>query len=151
MQQFSRSLPMMLYRALAVVVPRFRLIFNEFGLTEQQWRILRVLREHEKIAFSDLARLTLIPRPSLVGILDRLRAAGLVLKRRSNQDRRNVFVMATPKGIELLDRISPRVQRVYDEFQALIDEDTWKQLINGLEKISRLDRPDPKWPEAVNE
>jgi DNA-binding MarR family transcriptional regulator len=43
--QFTRSLPMMLYRTLDTVMPRFRSIFNEFGLTEQQWRVLRVLWE----------------------------------------------------------------------------------------------------------
>jgi DNA-binding MarR family transcriptional regulator len=47
MEEFSRSLPMLLYRTLDAVMPRFRRIFNEFGLTEQQWRVLRVLWQHE--------------------------------------------------------------------------------------------------------
>ena len=34
--QFTRSLPMMLYRALDTVMPSFRKIFNDFGLTEQR-------------------------------------------------------------------------------------------------------------------
>ena len=52
-QEFSRSLPMMLIRALDAVMPRFRDIFKEFGLTEQQWRVLRVLWEQDEIAFGD--------------------------------------------------------------------------------------------------
>ena len=62
-QEFSGSLPMMLYRALDTVMPRFRKVFNEFGLTEQQWRVLRVLWEQDEIAFNQLSALTLIPPP----------------------------------------------------------------------------------------
>ena len=77
-QDFSRSLPIMLYKALDGILPKFRCIFNDYDLTEQQWRILRVLWEHEKIALGKLAELTLIPPPSLVGIVDRLLAANLI-------------------------------------------------------------------------
>ncbi len=62
MQEFSHSLPMMLYRTLDTVMPRFRQIFSEFGLTEQQWRVLRVLWQHEQIAFRELAGLPLAGR-----------------------------------------------------------------------------------------
>ena len=85
-QSFSGSLPMMLYRALDVVMPRFRRIFNEFGLTEQQWRVLRVLWETEEIAFRELSDITLIPAPSLVGVIDRLAKQRLVDRRRSETD-----------------------------------------------------------------
>ena len=54
-QDFSQSLPMMLYRALDEIMPKFRCIFNEFALTEQQWRILRVLWEHDKITLGRLS------------------------------------------------------------------------------------------------
>ncbi len=72
MQEFSRTQPMMLYRALDTVMLRFRRIFNEFGLTEQQWRIPRELWQHEGIVFREFAEITLIPAPSLVGVVDRL-------------------------------------------------------------------------------
>ena len=45
MQDFSHSLPMMLYRALDAVMPRFRRIFTAAGLTEQQWRVLQLKRQ----------------------------------------------------------------------------------------------------------
>ena len=87
-EQFSQSLPMVLYRTLDAVMPRFRKIFNEFGLTEQQWRVLRVLWDEEALTFNRLAALTLIPPPSLVGIVDRMERAELVTRQRSEADRR---------------------------------------------------------------
>ena len=55
---------MMLYQALDVVMPRFRTIFREFGLTEQQWRILRALWDRDDLSARQLADMTLIPPPS---------------------------------------------------------------------------------------
>ena len=140
MQEFSRSLPMMLYRALDAVMPRFRHIFNEFGLTEQQWRVLRVLWQHDQIAFHELAELTLIPAPSLVGVVDRLTKSGLAARRRSESDRRKVFVYATKQGLGLETQVRPRVDEAYQELRASVDDRTWNALIKGLEKISSTDK-----------
>ncbi len=139
MQEFSHSLPMMLYRTLDAVMPRFRQIFSEFGLTEQQWRVLRVLWQHEQIAFRELADLTLIPPPSLVGVVDRLTKSGLARRRRSISDRRNVFVQATSKGQALEAKVRPRVDKAYAELRSSVNAETWDALIAGLEQISSID------------
>ena len=134
-QEFKRSLPMMLYRALDTVMPRFRRIFNEFGLTEQQWRVLRVLWEQDDIAFNVLAETTLIPAPSLVGVIDRLSKSGLVERRRSESDRRNVSVLPTEKGRALERRVRPRVEEAYAELRSAIDTQEWNQLIDSLNRL----------------
>lgn len=139
-QQFSRSLPMMLYRAIDVVMPRFRLIFKEFGLTEQQWRVLRVLWETEEISHSELAELTLISAPSLVGVLDRLRTMELVERRRSALDRRVVYVASTQQGRDLRDQLMPAVQQTYFELRESIDDEAWRQLLDGLDELTKPSR-----------
>lgn len=151
MQTFSRSLPMMLYRTLDAVMPRFRSIFGEFGLTEQQWRVLRVLWEVDGIGFSDLAETTCIPAPSLVGVVDRLAKNGLVERRRSDADRRMVFVHATETGQQLEERVRPSVVRAYGELQASIDPADWERLISGMEAIiAACERHDER-RRAINE
>ena len=150
-QEFSQSLPMMLYRALDAVMPRFRRIFNEFGLTEQQWRVLRVLWEHDAIAFRTLADATLIPAPSLVGVVDRLAKQGLVVRRRSETDRRNVFVRATDEGRDLHRKVRPRVDEAYADLRGSIDADVWQQLTTGLERLGSLDVGVPEDRPAVNQ
>ncbi|MDX1404818.1 MAG: MarR family transcriptional regulator [Woeseiaceae bacterium] len=144
MQEFNRSLPMMLYRSLDAVMPRFRRIFNEFGLTEQQWRVLRVLWQQDEIAFRELAEATLIPAPSLVGIVDRLSNGGLAERRRSETDRRNVYVLATAKGRALEKDVRPRVDEAYNELRSSVDSKTWNALIAGLERISSMNDVAPK-------
>lgn len=141
-QQFSQSLPIMLYRALDTIMPRFREVFIEFGLTEQQWRVLRVLWEVDEVALKELAVLTVIPAPSLVGIIDRLSKASLVERRRSDKDRRNVFVSATLKGQALKDELLPRVQDTYLELKRSIDGKIWGDMLQGLHELSLIDLSD---------
>lgn len=136
MQDFSHSLPMLLYRALDAVMPRFRRIFTAAGLTEQQWRVLRVLWEHEQIAQNALAALTLIPPPSLIGVLDRLAANDLVERQRSHSDRRVMYVAATRAGRRLEEQLMPEVAKVYGELKASLDDATWAQLEFGLRRLA---------------
>ena len=133
--QFSHSLPMLLYAALDAVMPRFRLIFKEFGLTEQQWRVLRVLWDIAEISHSELAAVTLISAPSLVGVLDRLQSMELVVRRRSAIDRRVIYIATSPQGRELRDQIMPAVQQSYFELRDSIDDDVWRSLLDGLEVV----------------
>tara|TARA_B100001057_G_scaffold346351_1_gene347606 strand:- start:14003 stop:14458 length:456 start_codon:yes stop_codon:yes gene_type:complete len=139
-QDFSQSLPMMLYRALDEILPKFRYIFNEFSLTEQQWRILRVLWEHDRITLGRLSDLTLIPSPSLVGIIDRLIKANLVSRERSDSDRRMIFVVATREGRKLEAKVMPRVNEIYKEIKEPFSKRQWGQLIDGLNQISNLNK-----------
>lgn len=126
---------MMLYSALDAVMPRFRKIFKKFGLTEQQWRVLRVLWEIDSIALQSLADITLIPAPSLVGVIDRLETSDLVERRRSKSDRRVVYIHATKTGQKLEQKVRPEVDRLYAELQASIDPMVWENLMAGLDNI----------------
>jgi homoprotocatechuate degradation regulator HpaR len=138
-QQFSESLPIMLYRTLDAIMPRFRRIFSDFNLTEQQWRVLRVLWENDEIAIKDLSALTLIPAPSLVGIVDRLQNNKLVVRRRSRQDRRSVFVAATRQARDLEQQIMPLVQATYLELKQSVEPKVWQDMMRGLRAVSHID------------
>ena len=141
MQAFATSLPMMLYRALNAVMPRFRAIFAAHGLTEPQWRVLRVLWEHDSVAFRTLAEHTLIPPPSLVGVIDRLAANGLVERERAADDRRQVAVSATTAGRELHQRVQPEVEAAYAALDAELSPTARKALDRGLAALADISTP----------
>ena len=124
-------------------MPRFRRIFNEFGLTEQQWRVLRVLVDENELALRELAELTLIPAPSLVGVVDRLRKSGLIERRRSASDRRVVFVVATENGRALQRQLMPLVAAAYAELMRSLAPREWIRLIEVLDRISELEQAPP--------
>lgn len=136
LQDFSRSLPMLLYRALDAVMPRFRAIFNAHGITEQQWRVLRVVADEPGIAVSDLAAWTSIAAPSLVGVLDRLERANLVLRQRDTQDRRTVHIELTEAGRRLQQALVPQVAETYSGLMQSLPPREWVQLVASLEQIA---------------
>ena len=133
--QFSRSLPIMLYRTIDAVMPRFRRIFKASGLTEPQWRVLRVLWDQNEVAFHTLAELTVIAAPSLVGVIDRLEDRGLVSRRRSVHDRRVVDIALTAEGRGLEHQVMPEVARTYAELKQSVDPIAWQQLMAGLDEV----------------
>ena len=56
------SLNIALIQAREALMTHFRPLLNEIGLTNQQWRILRLLAENNTIDFQDLARSACILR-----------------------------------------------------------------------------------------
>ena len=136
MRDFDRSLPMLMHRALNAVLPRFRTIFRRFGLTEQQWRVLRVLWEADGAPLLALAARTLIPAPSLVGVVDRLQRDGLVERRRSEADRRLAQVWLSDAGRGLEQAVNPLVDAAYAELENLVSAAEWQALTATLNKIA---------------
>ena len=84
----------------------------------------------------ELAGHTLIPAPSLVGVIDRLEKSGLVARRRSSRDRRRVLIHATERGRQLQAELAPLVARAYTELMQSLAPREWIRLLESLEKLS---------------
>ncbi len=135
MHHLESALPMILNRTLDVVMPPYRALFKRFDITEQQWRILRVLWSGEKVASAQLASRALIPAPSLVGVIDRLEKKGLVNRIRSVDDRRVVYVIASDAGRELERAVAPSVEQIHQSIRQSVSESEWTAMVETLAKI----------------
>ena len=135
---FETSMPMMLYRALDILMPRFKTIYRQFDLTEQQWRILRVLWERESLSVLLLCEQTLIPAPSLVGVIDRLELRGLVMRQRDSADRRKVMVAITADGRALKEQVTPLIAKAYRDAEASATTEVWAQLKDSLQRFNQV-------------
>ena len=132
---FTTFLPMLLNRSLDAIMPPYRDLFQEFGVTEQQWRVLRVLWEQKHLTSAQISILTLLPSPSLVGILDRLEKKELVKRLRSSSDRREINITITDKGRELQSEVLPKVKKIQDQIKVILTDSEWRELNKSLEKI----------------
>ena len=66
---------------------RFARLFRRFGLTPQQYNILRILRDAERpLPILDIAARMITVVPGITGLIDRLEAANLVERRRCEAD-----------------------------------------------------------------
>ena len=113
MREFSRSLPMSLLRAREAVMRHFRLSLRGYGLTEQQWRILRALASIDQIEVTELAGVAFLLGPSLSRILRDLEARHLIERRVAKADLRRGVVSISPKGLKLMEAVAPSSEAIY--------------------------------------
>lgn len=128
---------MMVNRALDAVMPAYRQLFARYQLTEQQWRVLRVIWNSNNVTAARLSERTLLSAPSLVNIIDRLEGKGLVRRVRSAEDRRQYYVVATKAGRQLQLEVTPQVVAIQDQIQASVTEKEWDALSDILQKITK--------------
>src|SRR3954451_7836095 len=115
LREFSRSLPMSLLRAREAVMRQFRPSLRVYGLTEQQWRILRALSSVESIEVTDLARVAFLLGPSLSRILRDLEARQLIERKAAKADLRRAMVSISAKGLKLIEAVAPTSEMIYAE------------------------------------
>lgn len=116
----------------------FRPLLAAHGLTEQQWRVLRVLAEHNGMESKELAERTLMHRPSLTGVIDRLERDGLVERRRHKADGRRTGLLLTRKAKRLYNRIAPESEQEYSRLQARFSNERWEGLYEALQHLVQL-------------
>lgn len=78
------------------------------GVTSQQVTLLWLVRSRPGLSLRELAEQEGISAPSMSGHVDRLEAAGLLSRVRSNDDRRRVGLELTREGSALLKRVRAR-------------------------------------------
>ncbi len=128
----SRSLPFALIRAREGVMGPIREMLSDTGITEQQWRVLRVLSEQGPLDSSTLAERASILHPSLTRMVSAMTEKGLVTQTRSETDRRRQVVALAPAGQKIIDDNMPQAQRIAAEFRHKVGEERYQQLIDLL-------------------
>src|SRR5215212_10396598 len=109
-----RNLPRLLLQARESVMAHTRPSLRVHGLSDQQWRVLRVLGEHGTVETGRVAREAFILGPSLTGVLARMERDGLVRRERDPADQRRTVVEATAKGMKLVEKLSRHVESHYE-------------------------------------
>ncbi|MFK3708836.1 MULTISPECIES: homoprotocatechuate degradation operon regulator HpaR [Leclercia] len=132
------SLTIALLQARETAMTFFRPIIKQHNLTEQQWRIVRVLAEHPSMDFHDLAFRTCILRPSLTGILTRMERDGLVLRLKPLNDQRKLYVSLTKGGNALYELAQAQVEEAYQRIEAEYSPEKMQQLTALLQEFIAL-------------
>ena len=113
-----------------------REMLSETGITEQQWRVLRVLAEHGRMDTKTLADRSSLLFPSLTRIAATLRGKGLVTQTRDDKDRRRQFIEITPAGQRIIDDHSAQAADIVAGFKKTLGADDYETL---LDLLTRLD------------
>jgi len=103
-------------------------LLETFGITLQQFNVLRILRgaRPDGLCTLTIAERMIEQAPGITRLIDRLEAKQLVVRVRSAEDRRQVWCRITPAGLRLLARL--------DEPVAALD----RQAVAGLPRADQV-------------
>jgi homoprotocatechuate degradation regulator HpaR len=136
-----RNLPRLLLQARESLMVRTRPSLREHGLSDQQWRVLRVLGEHGTVETGRVAREAYILGPSLTGVLARMERDGLVRRERDPADQRRTVIEATARGLKMVERLSRSVEGHYQWLEKSLGKQKLAQLYLLLDELIALEQP----------
>jgi homoprotocatechuate degradation regulator HpaR len=132
-----RSLPIALLRAREAVMAYYRPHHRKGGITEQQWRVIRVLYLDGEIDATELARRSYLLAPSLSRIIKDLEAAGYLNRRPGDADSRQSLLSLSPKGAARVTGAAPFLERIHREIARRVGPDRVEKLLALLEELER--------------
>jgi DNA-binding MarR family transcriptional regulator len=111
---------------------------EQFGVTSRQATLLHLVKQSPGLTLRALADAEGISAPALSGHVDRLESAGLLLRIRSDVDRRRVGLELTPAGERLLRSIRERRTAWLAEHLDGLEPDDLRALEAAIEPLRRL-------------
>jgi homoprotocatechuate degradation regulator HpaR len=138
-----RNLPRLLLQAREAVMLHTRPSLREHGLSDQQWRVLRVLGEHaqeaEGVETGRVAREAFLLGPSLTGVLTRMARDGLIERSRCPQDARRTVVRATSLGLSKVAKLSETIESHYVWMESELGKQKLAQIYQLLDAVIQLE------------
>ncbi|MCO6382836.1 MAG: homoprotocatechuate degradation operon regulator HpaR [Vannielia sp.] len=132
----SRSLPIALLRAREAVMAPVRGMLAATGVTEQQWRVLRVLDENRTMEPKELANQACLLLPSLTRIMQSLEERALITREKDPYDGRKLQLAITEEGRTLIARHIGESNRIFAELEAAFGQERVDALLDLLNDLA---------------
>lgn len=139
LRHFDISLPMVLLRARESAMRQFRPVLAAHDLTEQQWRVLRVLGSAaEPTEVGVLVERSSLLAPSLSRILVKLEERGLIDRQTAAHDLRRAEISLSDVGTKLVATVAPESEAVYAGIEKRFGSTRLHALIDELTDLRHL-------------
>jgi DNA-binding MarR family transcriptional regulator len=111
--------------------------FSRFGLTDVQFNILMILKEHlrEGLSQQELSEHLIVTKSNVVGLIDRLERGGYVTREAHPSDRRFNQIVLTRKGERLEAKIEKSYFKEVDKMMNVLSEAEKRSVIRAMERI----------------
>lgn len=131
------------YRLRLAMQRHTEIFFNnmDFGLTQPQFAALARLQMVGPCSQNELGRMVALDSATIVGVVNRLEARGLVSSVRNLEDRRRVTISLTDEGRKLIKKAMASGLKANELTLAPLSPDEQDQLIHLLRKLVET-RPD---------
>jgi len=137
-----RNLPHLLLIAREALLEHFRPTLRKHGVTEQQWRIVRVLSEVGALPLKEIVERCQIFGSSLTGIVDRMEVLDYVRREPHPEDGRITLITLTAKARTLVATMQPLIDATYAQLEKQIGQARMESLFALLdETLAQLTAP----------
>ncbi len=138
-----RNLPLLLLQTRERLLARFRPVLNTYGITEQQYRVLRAIEAGGPLEPRQIGAICHISSPSLTGVLARMEVMDLVARERLAHDQRRVMVSLTPTSRIMFRQMKPRIEAVYQALETDLGPELTGEIYDTLDRfLARLSPTD---------
>ena len=116
---------------------KLEIVCNNFQITLAQFNVLRILKGAHPNGYPrhEIIRRMFEPAPDVTRLIDRLIKEGLVERYESKEDRRLSLARITKKGIALLTKINPEVDKFLLDYASMLTKSEKEILSIILEKL----------------
>lgn len=112
-----------------------REMLSGVGITEQQWRVLRVLEEDGPQEPTRIAEQACLLLPSLTRILQKLEEKELIARERDTRDRRRQIVQITDDGALLIEANIAKSLALLDRTRDRMGAERYDTLLDLLNEL----------------
>ncbi|MFW8635134.1 MarR family winged helix-turn-helix transcriptional regulator [Cribrihabitans pelagius] len=115
-----------------------RKLAKSAGLTAVQFRVLQVVAESGQTTAKEISTRMRVSQATVTALVDKLVARGMVVREKSQADRRQTNIVVTDLGRSTIEGApDPLQQRYVNKFKALED---WEQamLVAALERVAAM-------------
>ncbi|MDK3019766.1 homoprotocatechuate degradation operon regulator HpaR [Pseudodonghicola flavimaris] len=137
LRDFQRALPISLLRAREATMRPFKDHVESYGLTLQQWRVLRALADDSPLDSKTLSERCVILAPSLSRIFRTLLDRGLIHTVKSKDARRHSVILSR-EGAALFEEASRRSEEIYRRLEAAYGTEKMSQLLTLLGELREV-------------
>ena len=106
-------------------------------LTGPQLTVVKMLEQLGELSLSELSERIRAQNSTVTGIIDRMEREGLVVRERSKEDRRVVFIRLTTKGKKLAEDIPVEPWEIFRGALECLTASEVRDLVKILGKVAR--------------
>ncbi|GAA6181532.1 hypothetical protein NBRC116594_29700 [Shimia sp. NS0008-38b] len=115
-----------------------RALLVDAGVTEQQWRVVRVLVEEGPMDPTTIADRAVLLLPSLTRILHKLDEKGLIVRAKDDHDGRRQVISSTQLGCELIASNMPAASGYAQQLRDHLGDDRYEKLLVLLDDLNQI-------------
>ncbi len=105
--ELEKQLVFPLYLCSKEVIRKYSILLNKVDLTYTQFVVMMYFWEKKTSNVKEIGRTMLLDSSTLTPLLKKLEAKGLITRKKSNLDERNLVLELTKKGIALKEKVLP--------------------------------------------